>query len=547
MNNKLIKFIGLLQLIAVTLFLAGCSGLPDSQVRKAKNIPERLAQQEAVIAKSRAYLAGLKSSGDWQFLQPYQEKENWSGFISNAVKELDDARSLYNTEILVMLDRDDPEDSIPFQDLLNQFDAHLSKSSQYAGDVRQRTDFLIRVRDTATEIHDQANVEYNQIQDVQNVLTTKANNSIKKYPHKKDDIEVRLNTLADIVKKGEHAVSNVNTEYSKSAGRDYALLGDESLKVTRALQDVQRYARETAGKLDELDRSYVKILADQRIDYYVVIGRANWCESDWCGEGAEIRYPATKVDEGTFEYFDALNINVIATNRPGWGGDKFKIYIPSSRWKALGIDPKWRWTDNYADYWVDNTYANTFHKYIEVVDNQMKETAWVKVDESSFWNQYDNLGMAILTKPYGMYEEEALSKAQPAGMAAIATPTMVNGRPEGANRYGEWRHENGLSFWHYYGMYAVFRDVMIPGRYSYNDWSGYRRAGRGKPYYGQEEEYGTFGSGTYSSSRYGNSDYAKRNPGQVKAARTGKYSRTDSSIRGVGASSRSRGPAGGGK
>lgn len=547
MNNKLKKFIGLFQLIAIAFFLTACSGLPDSQVRKAEKIPDRLAQQEKILSQGQAYLAGLEASGDWPFLKPYNEKENWSQFNDAAVKELEDAKNLYSTEIVAMLDRDDPAESIPFQDLLNQFDRHLTKSTQFSRDAKERADFLLEVRDNAPGIHRQADIEYDQIVDVQKVLAAKANTLIKKYPQKKDDIESRLAASVDIVKNGESAISQVNAEYSKSENRNYALFGDESIKVTNALQNIQRYASETSSKLDELDRSYVKVLADQRVDNYVVIGRANWCESDWCGEGSEVRYPPVKVDEETFEYYDALRINVIATNRPGWGGDKFKLYIPASRWKALDIDPRWRWSDDYADYWVDNTYSNTFHKYIEIVDNEIKETEWVKVDEKSFWNHYDNLGMAILTKPYGMYEEEALNNAQPPGMATIATPTMVNGQPVGANQYGEWRHENGLSFWHYYGMYAVFRDVMIPGRYSYRDWSGYRRTGAGKPYYGEREEYGTFGSGTYSSPHYGNSDYAKRNPDQVKAARTGKYSRSDSSIRGVGASSRSRGPAGGGK
>ncbi|MCK5334564.1 MAG: hypothetical protein KAQ67_00300, partial [Gammaproteobacteria bacterium] len=253
-----------------------------------------------------------------------------------------------------------------------------------------------------------------------------------------------------------------------------------------------------------------------------------------------------------FEYFDGLKTDVIAKMSTSWGREKFTINISNAAWNALRIDKRWNWSrgDDYAEYWVERTYASTYHRYIEVVNDRMTKGQWVRVKEDDFWKQYSNLGMAILTKPYGSYEEDALKDAQPVGMATIAKPELRNGVATGRNQYGEWRQENGRSFWHYYGMYSLFSSLTGRSRYYYDDYYGYSRHSRGSPYYGRRNEYGTWGSATYNNRRYQDSDFATRNPAEVKAARSGKSrssSRVSSSVRGAGASSRSRGPAGGGK
>ena len=530
-----------------TLLLSSCSGLPDNMVHEAKLLPYKIKQQGIFINERKIAFEHLNTHQEWSFIQPYLEKEQWSAFFVTASNALADANALYESKIKPMLDHDDPKDRDDFSRLLYQFDKLYKGSTEAALKAEQRMAFLITSRDTAPAIYDQAKRESAQVKSLESQLITQANKAMKDYGPKTDDIKQRVKAISEMASTAQNAMNQISEQFKKSPRMDYALFGDESVNISQTLKQTQQYHKTASSKLNELYRSYVKVLADQRIEYYVVIGRANWCESDFCGNGSTRHYPPVQVDEKMFEYFDTLTTNTIATNRPNFfSGDKFKLYIPEVRWNALKIQQKWSWPsgDNYADYWVEKTYTNTYHKYIEIMNDKMTEGSWVKVDENSFWQQYDNLGMAILSKPYGSYEEDAIKEAQPVGMATIATPTMKNGIPVGSNQYGEWRHSNGLSFWHYYGMYHVISSLTGPRAYHYNDWRGYSRRARGKSYYGRNEQYGTWGSSTYSNSRYRNSDYARRNPDSAKTSRS---SRASSSIRGAGASNRNRGPAGGGK
>jgi len=152
--------------------------------------------------------------------------------------------------------------------------------------------------------------------------------------------------------------------------------------------------------------------------------------------------------------------------------------------------------------------------------------------------------VAQLSKPYGLYEEEAIKSAAPPGMEQIAKPTMVNGKPTGSNQYGEWRQDSsGHSFWYYYGMYSLARSLL--GSHSYNDWNHYSNRDRNSDYYGSGSRYGTYGSSTYNNSRYKQSTYARQNPG-VKTA-GGRNKMQTASVRSSGAKSRGRGPSGSGK
>jgi hypothetical protein len=172
---------------------------------------------------------------------------------------------------------------------------------------------------------------------------------------------------------------------------------------------------------------------------------------------------------------------------------------------------------------------------------------WVNVNNDLFWKHQEHLGMAIESKPLGYYESELITTAEPVGMSTIAPPTVINGFARGSNQYGEWRQSGGNSFWYYYGMYRFIGSFVTPGRYSYNDWNGYRTHGSKGAYYGQNAEYGTYGSSTYSHSKYKNSDFSKRNPSAVSEARTKHTSKVGSSVRGAGPAGRGKGPSGSGK
>lgn len=515
-------------------------------------MPKRLADNDTLLKTQKEAFDKLHSHSEWKFFSPYLKSEKWVDKFNVAKDELSKAKALYDTQIEPMADRNEPEETQAFTKLIEQFNKHMYASAGAAYYVEKRIDFLVTARNTSDEIYNKASQQYGNNLSLQRRFTSKANAAAKKYSNKKDDLSKRVSGFDVLIKESSETFGTLKTEYHKNTSTNYARFGDASVALNKTTQKVDKYESEHSGKVDELYRSYVKVLADQRVNYYVVIGRATWCEGEFCGSGSESRFPAVKVDANIFEYFDTLTLNTIAKYRQSWGGsDQFTLKIPQDKWNALRLNYKSGKSSShdYGEYWVDNTYTKTYHKYIEIVNNNMTEQDWVSVDEDYFWKRYEHLGMAIVTKPYGYYEVDRLNDAQPVGMATVAEPVMRNGVATGSNQYGEWRHSNGNSVWHYYGIYRLFGDLVGPRRYSYNDWNSYSGRRRGYAYYGRNDEYGTYGSSTYSSSRYRNSSYARRNPGEVRNAASGKSrsSRSTPSVRGAGSSSRSRGPSGGGK
>jgi len=547
-------YLKLAWLTVLILGLSACSGLPDHLVKEAREVfPTKLKQQKQSNTISKKDFNAIKSTSNWSFAEPYSITEKWDQNFQDSDSEVNAAESIYEKQILSMIDADQPEDAKAFQVLLSSFRKHLINSDQAAKHPGERLNFLVNTRNSAKQIFETANNHYSEILSIEVAFTKSAYQAIKDYINKKSDITGRINKLTEKTSAATDVLSKVKTQYGFHAANestDYAVLGDQAIILKDMLDDISSYYKSTQTKLDELYRSYTKILADQRIDYYVTIGRATWCEGEYCGNGTTQRYPAVKVDAQVFEYLESQGqIAKIS----GWASRSFNLNIPQAYWNALKINPKWNFPrgDTYAEYWVEGTSSNAFHKYIEIVNDKASEGTWEAVYEDDFWKQNDNLGMAILTKPYGYYEEDILKEAQPAGMAMIASPVMVNGAATGSNQYGEWRRDSsGKSLWHYYGMYSFMSHILGPSRYSYTDWNRYSRRERGRSYYGSAGQWGTWGSQTYTNDRYRNGDFAKRNPGAVQSARSGNVNRKytgGGSIRTAGSATRGRGPSGSGK
>ncbi len=548
-NNR---FISLFWLVFLTLLLSACSGLPDKLTHEFELMPNRLTAHEALIKTQQEDFNQLPSHAEWAFFSPYLASEKWLDNFKVAKTELSKAKQLYSTQIEPMGDRNKPEDAQAFGQLIKQFNQHLSASSGAAHYAKKRIDFLVAARDTADVAYEKAGQQNENNLSLQRQFAFQASAAAKKYPAKNDDLAQRVTGLGALVKQSSDTYKILKTEYLKKPLSNYASFGDAGVALSKLTQDIAKYEGQHRNKVAELDRSYVKVLADQRVDYYVVIGRATWCEGEYCQAGDEARFPAVKVDADTFEYFDTLTQSSVATYRQSWRGhDQFTLKIPQDKWKALRLNYKSGQSrhHDYGEYWVDSTFTKTYHKYIEVVNDTMTEKDWQFVSDDVFWKNYENLGMAIITKPYGYYEEEGLKDAQPVGMATVAKPLVHNGVATGSNQYGEWRQSNGHSVWYYYGMYRLFGALAGPSRYSYHDWNSYSGRKRGGAYYGANNDYGTYGRRTYSNSRYRNGSFASRNPAEVRSAtsRQSRSSRSTPSVRGAGSSSRNRGPSGGGK
>ncbi len=176
-----------------------------------------------------------------------------------------------------------------------------------------------------------------------------------------------------------------------------------------------------------------------------------------------------------------------------------------------------------------------FHKYLLEMDGQVSKTQdWVPVSQAFYKANEDNLGMAIVSKKIGQFDDEANTHATPPGMAYMGDP-----------KYGEWRRDShGNSFWAWYGKYALFSTLFSfpPRSFGYNRWNSFHQNYRyDRPYYGStpdgRRQYGTKGAFTKASSRYRASSFAQ----------TGGFASQSPSVRNSGTKVRGGGPGTRGK
>ena len=153
--------------------------------------------------------------------------------------------------------------------------------------------------------------------------------------------------------------------------------------------------------------------------------------------------------------------------------------------------------------------SRTFQHKLKVIhDGKVVSTKWVPVSYAEYESDKEHLGMTIYSKPAGVMPEDADVIAAPPGYRYV-----------GNSRYGRWRERNGMSYWEFYGRYALMRDLFWGvGRYRpiyRSEYRSYRRSySSRRPYYGARKQFGT--SSAMKSKRYKDSKYASKRRQQTK-------------------------------
>ena len=567
--NIVKKQLGIFSVLLSLLLLVGC-GLPDELVEKAKtSIPKEIVAVKTYIEGQKNFFKKLKNSNDWVFLSSYSTKEKLPQHFKKADAVLMNAQNIYDINITGILSRDEEDEASKLKAEMRNLQKFLKEAKVHANVPATRVNFLFKARKQAPDWVKQASLELSATKKTFSEVSQSAIQAKKDYPQKSQDIDGRLAGIKKVIDNSSSAFNQAQLQLKNvaSGDADYALLGDSTKLVAAKQKEVDTMTKKLFTKLDELYRSYSKVLTDMKIEYFVLVKRVSW--DNCCDRNTEVNhtYRASPVTEKSYNYFANLSEGTAATRSSGWSSWNEKTAIDVGMWNALRIDMGESWPNGHdaAEFWFENVYAKTYHKYLIVENGVKKETDWIELqDEDIYWKQEENLGLEITSKPYGMYEEEVLQSAAPPGLAYIAKPTVSNGQATGKNQYGEWKQDSsGTSFWHYYGQYAFISNLLGPSHsYRYSDWDSYNRRDRSSGYYGANGGYGTYGNRTYNSSRYKNGSYAKRNPSVVKSSRatrpksSSNRSRSGSksssrsqtaSVRGSGPRNRGKGPGGAGK
>ena len=131
-------------------------------------------------------------------------------------------------------------------------------------------------------------------------------------------------------------------------------------------------------------------------------------------------------------------------------------------------------------------FSSYFHQYQVVQGANSWTTNWLQVAESFYRANENFLGMTLASKTPNSQN----NVPHPPGYDYVGNP-----------RYGAWQtNSSGMSFWAFYGQYALMRDLFGLGRGAIfrNDYDSYQRSrSQQRPYYGRTgKEYGTRGTVT---------------------------------------------------
>jgi len=148
-------------------------------------------------------------------------------------------------------------------------------------------------------------------------------------------------------------------------------------------------------------------------------------------------------------------------------------------------------------------FKSYYQKYRIVQGERAWITDWIEVPKDYYQRNENFLGMTLLSKKEGQYN----TSVGPPGYNYV-----------GDKQYGKWeRDSSGNSFWAFYGQYALISHLLGGSRIyrtDYNTYRDYRRQGR--PYYGQNKQYGTSGRLTKSQKP----NFYSRRAAKVRASKT---------------------------
>lgn len=532
MNLIKVLFFGVIVLVAALLYDVLFS-LPGNVVDSISAHKRDIASAESFLNRQRRQLKEAEDSKHWKLIKPYSVKEKWEESFANSSKQIAKAKNVYEKDFVAFLDRNKSDDVKQIELLLKDNGALVTAGVQLASSVTDRLKLIkggvvnkeqfYKASSDINKYVDSAYASYNKL-----VSTTK-----NKYPKKKEKIDQRFKKVDSLHNEMVRAFSVINREYH-SKTTEYAIYATEVASLQESNRKIHQLISLHQKEFKELDSSYVKILMDMKIDFFVEVGRTSWDEwYDWPSEHNYV-YQPRKVDENTYKYFEGRTGTIATSTRSSW-----RQQVNSQRIGALRLKTSERWPsgDTDAEYWINDLPMKYYHKYTIIQDGKVTESKeFVEVDEDLFWAHAENLGLAIATKPKGYFESETMTAAEPAGMSFMATPVVKNGVPTGSNEYGEWRQgSNGNSFFHYYGQYRLFSDILGGDRYGYDDYRSHNSRRKGFHYHGKNKKWGTNGTSTKRNKRFSNSTFMRK--GGLSTIRT----------RGAGRSTRGRGPGGSGK
>jgi hypothetical protein len=340
--------------------------------------------------------------------------------------------------------------------------------------------------------------------------------SSKKHPHKEDFLAGRIKELEDLRAKAREMSAAAEVE-EKSGYQIPLRFAKAFVDGETAINQGLVRSADLIRKTEELDQTILITLMDMRADYTLTPGMSSWNEfSDYSREESRTLAPIL-ISQAQF----------LEASRTGGRAKDQDRFLRKSGLVSQALPSG----HTNSETWIEDLDAKFYHLTSATTNGQTLTQGWKEVSAFEYFENVGNLGMDILSKPYGFTMEEAIKVATPHGMALV-----------GDRRYGRWRTGPNGDVWVWLAAWRTM-DLLTRNRpYNRTEWGVWNTRHKGRtPFYGvkqKEDDPDTFGS--YGSATSGNW-------GATTWARTGAPGRTDPTVRGIGEWWRGGGPGGGGK
>ena len=497
--------------------LISCSPVHSAYKSEHRSVKSDYSRLDKSIATQLSKYEKLKSSSDWDFLEPYAKKENWDkSFL--AIKE----KSTKNKNEYIRGVKSKKESA-------TETKAHIAAHKGISGGlinesllINKRASNLVRYAKNKDSVLSQLELSLIDVDKRDRSFNSYADSQASKHENKADKIKVMKQVASGNVSSIKENSLRVVSEFEKTLPK-YDEIANNISAINKEIKAYKEYTDEQTEELSSLDKDYTLVLKDMKIEYQASVGMSDWSNYyDCCTEDSS--FGAKKISQGDYEYLRSINGDNIADVNDG----NFRPRIKKDVWDRIK-PPKSSVRLNGGDgnFWLNDLSPTYYHKYTEIEGSNVSDGQWEEVDEEDYALHLNDFGMAIESKPYGVFESEATTVPTPVGLNNV-----------GNKKYGEWRNDSsGNSFWHYYGQYAFFSNILgYNNSYSRNEYDRYNRRDRSGGYYGNGA-YGSTGTSTTRSPAYQKSPLGRS--GGVKAA--------PQSLRNKSRSIRARGPRSSGK
>jgi len=532
--------LALLTLFGALVFLTGCGeGLPKELRKEAESLPGIIKTGFSLVDQHKEKYEGQTSPSDFKSLERFSVKENWPSKFQQAKDELNRAKDVYDKDLSPLIKKNTPELAPEVQKQTARVKQILKDAEDLYRYPSSRFLRILETQKNAGSFHSKAKTDAGAIQEIAaRIKEGPVAKGLTDFPDSAGKINSRFAPLSKLSEESPNHLGRVKAEYERHTSgteADYTVFSDSAKALSTGFEEIKALETNLTKDLAGLYSSYTKILKDMKEEYVVTIKRESW------DENAEYDNPVvvTFQREVSPELYDILtqeNLDEIASITAGFTGSNLKSNIGDA-WKELSINPMDQWPGrghNAASFYVEDTKETYFHKYILEENGETKETDWEQVDESFYEANLEFLGMAILAKPYGVFEQDRLIQAAPPGMAYV-----------GNSKYGEWKDNgSGDRFWSWYGKYALFSSLFFSPAsfFNYNSWNGWHNNYRyQKPYFGETKDglaqYGTHGAYVKQSPRFQSTTFSQ----------SGGFKSRTASVRGAGEGLRGGGPGSKGK